>query len=42
MSAVKISDEQLCWDYINDETRKLPIHFSKEKAKNKAHAKILN
>ena len=39
MSAEKIHDEQLCWE--NDETRKLPIHFSKEKAKNKARAKIL-
>ena len=39
MSAEKIRDEQLCWE--NDETRKLPIHFSIEIAKNKARAKIL-
>ena len=39
ISAEKIRDEQLCWEY--DETRKLSIHFSKEKAKNKARAKIL-
>ena len=33
MSAERITDEQLCWEYIKYEIRKLSIHFSNKRAK---------
>ena len=40
MSAEQITDEQLCWEYIKYEIRKLSLRFSKEKAK-KARAETV-
>ena len=40
MSAEKITDEQLCWEYIKYEIRKLSIHFSNKSTKKRRVSKL--